>query len=308
VDILFAYAHYRDNFGAALAGIRDDLLVAGHLGAAETDGQYRRSREVAECEALFHDLLQRLRTDYVDALFLSNCDEADDYERVMADDGLLGLAQRLQQEGLARFIAFSGHAAATSLRAAESGAVDVVMHNINMADDSDREKHDVYRACAAAGVGLVAMKPFAGGRLLAGDGPAVTPVQCLSYALAQPGVATVVPGVKDVPELEAALGWASASADQRDFSAVLPQLQDATEGLCVYCNHCLPCPAGIDVGATLRLLDTALRHGADVQRRAYAQLPAPASDCTQCGACVERCPFGVDAPELMEQAARLFEA
>ena len=81
LDVLFAFAHYRDNFGAALDGLRGEVILAGHLGAAEQDGQYRRTRDPAECEDLIHDLLRRLRTDYLDVLFLHNCDEEDDYRQ-----------------------------------------------------------------------------------------------------------------------------------------------------------------------------------------------------------------------------------
>ena len=38
-DVLFAYPHYRDNFGAAFEGVRDDILIAGHLGVAAANGQ-----------------------------------------------------------------------------------------------------------------------------------------------------------------------------------------------------------------------------------------------------------------------------
>jgi predicted aldo/keto reductase-like oxidoreductase len=33
-----------------------------------------------------------------------------------------------------------------------------------------------------------------------------------------------------------------------------------------------------------------------------------ASECIQCGVCLERCPFGVDIMGKLEEAYRLFEA
>ena len=42
-------------------------------------------------------------------------------------------------------------------------------------------------------------------------------------------------------------------------------------------------------------------------RAAYEAMPAGAGACTECGACVERCPFGVDVVENMRLASRLFE-
>ncbi|KPK85718.1 MAG: hypothetical protein AMJ81_02995 [Phycisphaerae bacterium SM23_33] len=307
-DVLFAQPHYLDNLGAAFQGLREKILITGHLGSAVQDGQYRRSRDVRECEELFHDLLRRLGTEYVDVAFLSNCDEQADYERVMGPGGLGELAVRLQREGQARFIGLSGHQVPVASKAVASGVVDVLMHSLNLSGDATPGRKQLYHACAAQGVGLIAMKPFAGGSLLQ-NGTAVppTPVQCLSYALSQPAVATVVPGVKDPSELEAALAYLDASEQERDFSAVVGRFQRDTQGRCVYCNHCLPCPAGIDVGKTIRLSDSA-RHGVSAAlAEEYAALPAGASACLECGDCMERCPFQVDVISKMRQAARVFE-
>lgn len=307
-DVLFAYPHYRDNFGAAFEGLRDEIAVAGHLGVAEQDGQYRMTRDVRESEEIFDDLLRRLNTDRVDVLFLSNCDSEEDYERIFAPGGLADLANRLRKEGKARFIAFSGHTVATSRKAVESGAIDVLMHNVSLAGDATPGRTELHQLCASRDVGLIAMKPFAGGSLLLPDArPRVTPVQCLSYVLAQVGVATVVPGVKNLHELRAVLDYLDAAPDERDFSGLVGQFQDDVEGRCVYCNHCLPCPAGVDVGKVNRLMDAAAHGVGESLADDYAALDAKASDCTECGQCVERCPFDVDVVARMHRTAELFE-
>ena len=167
IDMLFAPAYHRDNFGAALQGRRAEVFLSGHLGAAETKGQYRRTRDIAECERYFEDLLTRLKTDYVDVLFLSNCDDDEDYhDKLMSPGGLLDLACRYKEQGKARFIAFSGHKTGPSKLAVESGQIDVLMHSMNFSNDGEKKRRDLYRLCASEDVGLIAMKPFAGGKLL----------------------------------------------------------------------------------------------------------------------------------------------
>jgi len=79
------------------------------------------------------------------------------------------------------------------------------------------------------------------------------------------------------------------------------------DGECVYCNHCLPCPALIDIGQVNRLLDAAQLGITESLRSAYRALPVAASACTECGVCVERCPFGVEVVVRMRQAADIFE-
>jgi len=303
-DVLFSYPAYRDNLGAALEGLRDSILVAGHIGAAETNGQYRRTRDIAECERLFEDLLSRLKTDYVDVAVLQFVDEEDDYAQVMGPGGLLELAQRYQRQGKARFIGMSGHKAPVALKAAQSGQINVLMHNVSLLLHSTAGMAELFRTCTARQVGLVGMKPFAGGELLRRS---ATPIQCISYGLSQPGVCTLVPGVKNLDELRATLAYLEASEEERDFSAVLAVLAGVETGICVYCNHCLPCPAGINIGEVLRLAVAAEGHAPSPLLEQYKLSPVKASECTECGACTERCPFGVDVIARMKEAAARLE-
>lgn len=306
LDFFYAQPLIRDQMGVALAGRREQVIVAGHLGAAvEPDGQYRLTRDPRECEMYFHDLLTRLRTDYIDVLMLHNCDTQQDYDIVFAE--LLPLAQRFQQEGKVRWLGFSGHTVQTSQQAVDRGAVDVLLFPIHAAEHGAAGRDALYRACVRQDVGLVAMKPFGGGRLLQPPTEqAVTPIACLSYALAQPGVSTVVPGVKNLGELADAVSYLRAGDEEKDFSGALQALSSGPHGGCVYCNHCLPCPTGIDIGAVSRLLDLVHAGAVDSARVAYATLTASAEDCIACGSCSERCPWGIDVVATMQQAVAAF--
>ena len=151
------------------------------------------------------------------------------------------------------------------------------------------------------------MKPYGAGFLLDPRQPSpLTPAQCLQYALDQPGVATVIPGLKNGEELRAALHLLTATAEEMDYRAALVDSRWNMQGVCMYCNHCLPCPAGIDVAETLRLLDAARRGITPSLRRAYRQLAVKASDCTACGQCAERCPFQVEVVVRMREGAAAF--
>jgi predicted aldo/keto reductase-like oxidoreductase len=331
-DILWPYRDYLDNLGAALRGIRDRVTLAVHIGCAETDGQYRRSRDIAECSAVFDDMLSRLGADHADVVIVQWVDDADDYGSVTGPGGMLEVADRLRDAGRARFVGLSSHAVPTALEAVKSGRFDVLMFPINPAMDSlggglesvslsqasaprgepaiAAERRHLHETCAVENIGLVAMKPFAGGRFFeedAGPEAGLGPVQLLSYALSQPGVSVAVPGAKNPTEMRAVLDYLSATEESRDFSSALAGYTWIAEGTCVYCNHCLPCPSGIDIGRTLRLAASAERGISAELRAEYDALPARASDCIECGDCAERCPFGVDVVERIRHAARLFE-
>ncbi len=334
IDLFMASPDVRDNFGIALKRRRQQVMIAGHLGATMKNDQYCRSRDKAICEYYFNDLLTRLQTDYIDILMLHYVDEPDDYDRVFdTEDGLLGLALRLQKEGKVRMLGMSSHRVPVSLKAVDSGYIDLLMFPVNPATDTlpgDIEieaafqassykqpqtesnptaRRDLYHACAARGICIVAMKTYAAGWLFTKGNPSsivLTPVQCLSYALAQPAVCTTVPGCRTANEVKTALAYLEATDSERDFSAIDTNSIWKLQGSCMYCNHCLPCPVSIDIAAVTRLADTA-RCGGDTRIAAeYEAMPATASSCTECGICTERCPFGVDVICNMKRATTIF--
>lgn len=304
-DMLASSPEVKDNFAAAFSGHRNDIILAGHLGIAETNGQYRKSRDYRECEDLFHDLLKRLDTDHLDVLHLHNIDEEDDYQNVVGKNGLYELAKKLKLAGKVRFISLSGHRTNIAAQAINEGVVDVLMHPINIVWDV-KGKRDLLHLCAAEGIGVVAMKTYAGGAVFTEKIP-VTPLQCIHYTLSQPAIASVVVGVKSNDELKAALGYLRASTNEKSFNMALSTIQKDTQGMCVYCNHCLPCPVGIDVGRVNSLVSSAQYGVTKKLKQEYDALEVKASDCIECGACESRCPFEVEVVNRMHKAVELFK-
>ena len=334
IDLFMASPDVRDNFGIALKNKRHKAMIAGHLGAVLSNGQYCKSRDMAVCEKYFIDLLIRLQTDYIDVLMLHYVDELYDYEKVFSSEGLLELAKRLRKEGKVRFMGMSSHNVPVALKAVNSGQIDALMFPVNPATDTlpgdielgtflwdniyDQsaiaasraisERKELYHACAAQGVGVVAMKPYAAGVLFRENPSSIvlTPVQCINYALSQPGVCTVVPGCKNVTEMKAALTFLDATDEEKDYCSININSLWKLRGSCMYCNHCLPCPVGIDIGIITRITDTAEYRIADNITSEYEALSSKASDCTECGVCIERCPFGVDVIANMTRAVNVF--
>ncbi|NLT73883.1 MAG: hypothetical protein GXX94_06765 [Chloroflexi bacterium] len=324
-DVFFGQGFVRDIYGKAFAGYRDRVMLSAHLGAIEQDGESGRTRDPELAETYLEDYLRRFATDYVDVLFLHNIDAQDDYDTVMAPGGLADLAQRLRDQGKARAIGYSGHTVSTARQAVESGLIDVLMFPVNLGAHGVPGRRELYQSCAARNVGIVAMKPFAGGRLLqketqvslefwqtGGGGStlekrdSITPVQCLHYVLSQVGLSTTVPGCADIDQLDAALAYYDATEEERDFSGLLTSFEQYQPGECVYCNHCLPCPQGINVGQVNRLLDMGRFQMTDELSAMYRGLAANASDCIQCGSCEANCPFGVAVIDRMVEADALF--
>ena len=94
-------------------------------------------------------------------------------------------------------------------------------------------------------------------------------------------------------------------AQERDYSVIATLTPKDTKGTCVYCKHCHPCPAGLDIGLINKYYDLS-RLGDVLAKEHYLTLEKTASDCLQCGHCNSRCPFSVDQMARMEEIQKYF--
>ena len=259
-----------------------------------------------------------LRTDYTDMGFGHCIDEMDDYDEVMSN-GIWDYMKSLKKDGVIRHLGLSSHDPAVIRRFLETGLIDMVMFSINPAYDystgeyaigSTSDRGMLYRECEAQGVGISVMKPFGGGQLLnAKTSPfkqVLTRTQCIQYALDRPAVLTVLPGVRGYEDLKDILTYLDASEEERDYSAISRFTPQNADGICVYCNHCQPCPMGINVGMVNKYYDLALA-GDAMAKGHYEKLTVQADACVQCGHCESRCPFHVKQEDRMKEIAAYFQ-
>ncbi len=334
IDIFMGSPDARDNLGIVLKKHRKKLLLAGHLGCIDVKGQYAKTRDVKISEKFINDFYKRLQTDYIDILFLHNINEETEFEEAFGNGGILDLALELKKKGRARFIGFSSHKVPVSLKALRSGYLEVFMFPVNPAFDilpgttghdeildnrnkeliatahNIKERALLYQECMQRDIGFVAMKPYGAGRIfsllkdISERRKAV--LQCLNYALTRPGVSTVIPGCKNASEVKSALRYLKATDTERDHSFLIENLDLNLKGKCMYCNHCQPCPEGLDIAAITQLADAAKAGLTDLLNKKYLMIDIKASACKKCKTCEERCPFDVSVISNMEKALKIF--
>ena len=335
IDIFMPQAPTRSNLGAALEGRREQFVIQGHLCTVFEGGQYTRTRDIEKTKRSFEDLLARLRTDYIDVGMIHYVDSEEDF-RTVFEGPVLAYARELKQKGAIRHIGMSSHNPHIALKAAESGIVDVLMFSINPAYDMERAETDIddliefkgmekngfvvdearqrlYSACEAAGVAITVMKPLGAGTLLKAEsspfGVAMTVPQCIQYCLDRNGVKVVIVGCHTVDEVLEAVKYYETPMPERSYAHIFSAGNAIhMTGRCMYCNHCQPCPAHIDIAAVTKFLDLAALQDSvpETVAQHYWSLPATADDCLMCGRCEPNCPFGVKIRDNMARARDLF--
>lgn len=333
LDCWMSEPNVRSNIGAAIKEHRDHWIIQGHLGSTWQDGQYVRTRELPKVKEAFQDLLTRLQTDYVDLGMIHFVDEKMEFERITGGE-FMDYIRELKSNGVIRHVGLSTHNPDVAKMAALHGEIEMILFSINPAFDmlpssedlneyfketyADEvggiapERSELYRICEREGVGITVMKGYAGGRLFSAEtspfGVALTPVQCIHYALTRPAVASIMVGYDTTEHVDAAVAYETASEEEKDYASVLAGApRHAYFGQCTYCGHCAPCPVGIDIAMVNKLYDLAsMQEEVPATIRAhYECLSVNAKDCIGCRGCEERCPFGVPVAERMEMAEKL---
>ncbi len=276
-------------YGEAFKEVRKNIFFQIHFGADYTNGTYGWSLDLDTVKRSIDWQLKNLKTDYIDYGFIHCQDEVSDWQ-TYRKNGIYDYILKLQKEGVVKHIGLSSHTPSVVQHIMNEVPIDILMFSINPAYDYGKgafangavdERAELYRRCEKEGVGISVMKPFSGGQLLAASQSpfkkSLTIYQCIRYCLDKPGVLCVLPGAKSVEEVETLVDYYKQTEEALDYS---------------YCNHCKPCPAGIDIGLVNKYYDLA-KAGDKLAIEHYKTLAKNASDCVKCGHCDKRCPFHV---------------
>lgn len=301
----------------ALSDVRQNLFYQVHFGAEYTKGEYGWTLDLDTIKRSVDWMMNELGTDYIDYGMIHCQDEFTDWTTYQKN-GVYDWLRSMQESGTVRHIGLSSHTPAVIERILDEAPVDMLLFSINPAYDYGHgefanggvdERSAVYHRCERDGVGISVMKPFSGGQLLdAAQSPfkmALTPYQCIRYALDKPGVLTVLPGAQSVKEVKALLAYYDHPQEATDYSVIGSFAPIEAGGKCVYCNHCQPCPKGLDIALINKYYDLA-QAGDTMAEEHYQTLEKTALDCVRCCHCDRRCPFHVNQSERMHEIAEYF--
>ena len=182
--------------GAALRGARDSVLLMSKTFAfpARTAESARRHLE---------GTLERLQTDRLDLWQLHSVRSVEDVDRAFGKGGAMEYILEAKAQGIARYIGVTGHVFPAAQRRAldywdRGMRFDAMQMPLNPMDFHQQSfQREVLPELARRGIGVIAMKTSADGRLIR-DG-ICTVAECLRYVWSLP-VAVAVVGMER-PEL-----------------------------------------------------------------------------------------------------------
>ncbi len=300
-----------EKIGTALKDVRDKCVIATKTG----------SRTKKESLEDFKNSLKRLKTSGLDIIQLHGIDDDKTLAKAMGSDGSLQTCKEARKQGLVNFIGITGHKPHVLTKAVVSGEFDTVLVPLNAVTRQALE--ELLSAAKAHDVGVVAMKPLSAKtstlitclyqpslslvsdepelKALLGEDKDTMVTSALRYVLSQ-DIATVIPGLKSINEVETAvkageLYTGLTVEEQERFNFNLGK------NYCRDCGQCLPCTQNINVAAVLRFQTLCDVYGLKQwAKKLYSGLEVKADECNECGECESKCPYRLPITDILKKA------
>ena len=286
-DTARAYSDSEEKIGYAMSDIRNHIYITTKTAAQNAD-------------AFWKDLetsLTLLKTDHVDVYQFHNpsfCPKPGD------ESGLYDAALKAREQGKIRFIGITNHRLSVANEAVESGLYDTLQFPFcYLCSDKDVE---LVEACKKSNVGFIAMKALSGGLITN---------SAAAYAFeAQYDNVLPIWGVQREHELDEFLSYiTNPPVMTEEIKALIESDRKQLYGsFCRGCGYCMPCPAGIEINncARMSLLLRRSPSAGHLSEAGQAKM-MKIKDCLHCNACMSKCPYGLNTPELLQRNLKDYE-
>ncbi|MEE9400045.1 MAG: aldo/keto reductase, partial [Dehalococcoidales bacterium] len=277
--------------GKAIAGRRQELILATK--------SLDRTRQGVESHLKLS--LERLGVEYVDLYQFHNISDMETLDKVVAPGGLLSVVEEARKAGLVKHIGITSHQIDVAKEAVKTDRFETIMFPLNFLCHEVTE--ELLPLVRERDIGFIVMKPLAGGVL---DNATLA----FKYLLQFPGL-TLIAGIEKLPEIEEIARileepLALTPAEQKEIERLRQELGTT---FCRRCDYCQPCPVGIAISDVTSFPGLIKRLPlARIFSGKFAEVFEKAADCTECGDCEEKCPYGLPIREMMVQYSDLFQA
>ena len=245
--------------------------------------------------------LKRLKTDYIDIYLFHSISKNSEFEEI-SKSGVIDALIREKDKGKINHIGFSCHNPAVIEKFFEVKDFSVVMIPLNFISTEYVTK-TLYDRFIKNNIGILAMKPFGGGRLLDIE-------LCFKFMRLYPEVITVA-GMQTKEELKQNLIYVSKCEipDDSDNKRILQIFEELGNKFCRQCGYCMPCEAkGVEI-TDINFIEVYYKQFPynDFWKIGLDKKVKTAKECIECGKCSEKCPFDLDVPEIIKKNIVFFD-
>ena len=298
--------------GAALRPVRDKVYIS-------TKTNMMSMNKPEDFDGYLEKSLEQMGLEYLDFYHLPAMSYKTWKEKVLPLR-LLDRAEKAKSKGLIRHLSFSFHSNPDKMsELIDTGAFSTMLGQYNLVD---RRNEDAFAYAKSKGVGTIVMGPLMGGVLTDGgktflermeSGASTAAEMGLRFVWGLPAVDMLLSGMSNLKQLEENAAYASnaGNVSREEWLSLIERshaLKDLNDLYCTSCNYCAGCPEKILIWRVFQLylqhhiwgLTDAVRLRRGESNPWIGQWVDP-ENCTQCGACKERCPQKIDIPAELKR-------
>lgn len=288
-DTANAYRDSEAKMGRAFAGIRHKVILATKTMRRDGKGAQEQLEQS----------LKMLQTDYIDIYQFHQVAQESAWDEINAPGGALEIAQKAKEAGKIRVIGVTSHSRPMAIKLIQTGLFGTVQFPFNFIEDA--AKDDLHPEARRLGVGILAMKPFAGGVI---DKASVA----FKFLRQFPDVLPL-PGFDSVEAVDEVAAFYATPNELRteDVAAMDRYRQELGKQFCRRCEYCQPCPQGVMITPAMGYKVVAHRMSSRVSVE-FSRTPMESvPKCIECGLCTTRCPYNLPIPQMLKEHYALWE-
>lgn len=289
-DTAHVYLDSEEKMGRAFAGMRDTLLIASKT----------QQRKAKEAMADLEMTLTRLRTDHIDLYQPHQVSKPEELDALLGPDGAMEALSRAKEQGKIRHIGITSHSLDMARKLVATGLFATIQFPYNMVETA--AALDLFPEAKAAGMGILVMKPFAGGMIDDGD-------LALRFVHRDPEL-VLLPGCDSIAQVDQAVDIvASESVWTADDEAKAEAYrQELGSRFCRRCGYCNPCPHGVNITPAMMYKVVAKRMSPAKAVGFSGAAMETVRNCVDCGTCEPRCPYHLPIPEMLREYLALYDS
>lgn len=292
IDTANGYTTSEERIGKAVNGRRQDVIIATKTfpGDAET---VTKNLDLS---------LKRLDTDYIDLYQFHGVNNKETLDKILdPENGLYLLFEKFKKAGKIRHIGITSHQIDAAKEQVKTGKFETMMFPFNVITNEPAK--ELLPLCRQYDVGFIVMKPLAGGML---NNASI----CFKYLMQFPDVVSI-PGIEKVEEIEEIVKIYAGpqkmtAAERKEMKRMVEELGDK---FCRRCDYCQPCAQGIPISLVMTFPTFVKRLPPDwyLKNPMITGQMEKAANCTECGECESRCPFGLPIRQMIKENYTMFE-
>ncbi|MGL5348614.1 MAG: aldo/keto reductase [Peptostreptococcaceae bacterium] len=285
IDTARGYTISEEYIGNALDGRRDNFFIATKSMSRDYEGM-KKDIDIS---------LEKLKTDYIDLYQIHNL-KPEEYGTIFDENKAYRALLEAKKEGKIKEIGITSHSLETIEKVVEDDKFSTVQFPYNIVEN---QADDVFKKAHKKGIGVIVMKPLAGGAL---DDATLA----IKYILSKEYIDVVIPGMESEEQVkENVATLKNTKLTERDLLKIEEIKNTLGKRFCRRCEYCLPCPVGINIPQLFLLEGYYTRYNLkDWAKERYATMDTKANKCVECGLCETKCPYDLPIREMLKDVSK----